>query len=49
MKNYEKPLVTSQDLAQSVINSNNDPASKVDTMQDSINHRATSPGYEADE
>lgn len=49
MKTYEQPRVTSQDWAQSVINSNNDPASKVDSLEDSISSRATSPGYEADE
>jgi hypothetical protein len=49
MKRYEKPRVMSQDLAQSMINSDNNPASKVSDLQDGINHHATNPGYEADE
>jgi hypothetical protein len=49
MKKHEKPRVISQDRAQSVINSDNNPASKVAELQDGINHHATNPGYEPDE
>jgi hypothetical protein len=49
MKKYEKPRLTSQDSAVSVINSDNSPESKISDLDDQRGHFATNPGYEADE
>ena len=49
MTKYTKPRITSQVAAIAVINSNNNPLSKVAHVQDSISPNGTSAGYEADE
>lgn len=49
MTKYEKPRITSQVSAMAVINSNNDPLSKIAHVQDSFSPNGTSAGYEADE
>jgi len=49
MTKYEKPRITSQVSAMTVINSNNNPLSKVAHVQDSISPNGTTAGYEADE
>jgi hypothetical protein len=48
MKTYERPCITSQKPAMSVINGDERPQSKIADVQDSSSYTTTA-GYEADE